>query len=311
MLWAHEPDVSKVIGETHENKAYLPGIGLPEKLRATSDMAEAVSTTDVVILVPPSSHLRKVSAQVAEHLPKNAQVIVATKGIEEYSLKLMSEVLEETMPAVKWDRLSFLSGPNFAKEVAGGLPTDSVVASKDHEAAVRAAEVMHSPTFRTYTSEDPIGIQVGGSIKNILAIAAGTCDGLGLGYNARAALMTRGLSEMARLGVALGADPLTFIGMAGVGDMILTCTGDLSRNRTLGKVIAEGVDPKEYLSKQRAVAEGYLTSHAAYHLGKKLNVSMPITDAVYSVLHEGKPLFEAMRELLMREAKFELYGLRK
>jgi glycerol-3-phosphate dehydrogenase (NAD(P)+) len=302
--------VAESVNGAHENKVYLAGIALPKNLVGSTDMAGAVGPADVVVLVPPSSFLRGVSKQVAAHLRSDALVIVATKGIEESSLKLMSEVLAETMPAVGWDRLAFLSGPNFAKEVAGALPTDSVVASKNLDAANAAQDILHAPNFRTYTSEDPVGVQVGGSIKNVLAIAAGTCDGLHLGYNARAALITRGLSEMARLGVALGADPLTFIGMAGVGDLILTCTGDLSRNRSLGKVLAEGIDAKEYLSKQRAVAEGYNTSAAAYHLSRKLDVDMPITEAVYRVLHEGKPLFEAMKELLMRDSKHELHGLK-
>lgn len=308
-MWAYEDDVAREITSEHINSVYLAGITLPKTIRATSDYAEALSEAELVVLVPPSSHFRKISGEVAKHLPKNAYVVVATKGIEEGSLELMSKVLEETMPDLSWDRLAFLSGPNFAKEVANNLPTDSVVASRDVACAEAVQRLLHAPTFRVYTSSDPIGVQVGGAIKNVLAVATGTCDGLGLGLNARASLMTRGLSEMARLGVALGADPLTFMGMAGMGDLVLTCTGDLSRNRTLGLNVARGIDPAEYVRSQRSVAEGYLTSHAAHELGKKLGVEMPITDHVYRVLHQNMPLGEALKSLLERSSTSELYGI--
>jgi glycerol-3-phosphate dehydrogenase (NAD(P)+) len=184
-----------------------------------------------------------------------------------------------------------------------------VVASKSEAVAKDVAEALHSPVFRVYTSKDPIGVEVGGSIKNVLAIAAGACDGLGMGTNARAALMTRGLAEMARLGVALGGDPLTFMGLSGVGDLMLTSTGPLSRNRSLGVKIAEGVDAKAYVASQRTVAEGYHTARAAWALAQRLSVDMPITEQVYYVLHEGRPLFDALKMLLTREQKHELWGL--
>lgn len=309
-LWAHEAEVASDINTHHENKLFLPGIGLPETIRASSSLSAVVPGSDLVVLVPPSSHLRRVSIEVRPLLGDQSLVTVATKGIEESSLKLMSEVLAETMPEIGWDRLTFLSGPNFAKEVAKGLPTDSVVASRDDVAARKVQDLLHAAYLRVYTSHDPIGVQVGGSIKNVLAIATGTCDGLHMGLNARAALMTRGLSEMARLGAALGADPLTFMGMAGVGDLILTCTGDLSRNRQLGMKLAEGIDPKVYLASQRSVAEGYSTAQAANALAKQKGVDMPITEQVHAVLHEGKPLLDALKSLLTREQKHELYGLR-
>lgn len=308
-MWAYEPDVAEEIQEKHTNSVYLPGIELPRTIRATSDYGAALAKAELVVLVPPSSHFRKISAEVLKHLPEHAKVLVATKGIEEGSLELMSKLLEETMPNLGWDRLAFLSGPNFAKEVANNLPTDSVVASRDAACAEAVQRLLHAPTFRIYTSLDPIGVQVGGAIKNVLAVATGTCDGLGLGLNARASLMTRGLSEMARLGVALGADPLTFMGMAGMGDLVLTCTGDLSRNRTLGLNVARGVDPAAYVRSQRSVAEGYLTSAAAHALGKRLNVEMPITDHVYRVLHENMHLGEALKSLLERSSASELYGI--
>jgi hypothetical protein len=203
-----------------------------------------------------------------------------------------------------------LSGPSFAKEVASGLPTDVVAASTDGAAAAFVQQELHTPMFRVYTSDDPIGVQVGGAVKNVIAIAAGACDGLGLGTNARAALIARGLAEITRLGVALGADPLTFLGMAGVGDLILTCTGALSRNRELGMKVAEGLDPKAYLASKRSVAEGFWTSAATYALAKKRGVDMPITDQVYHVLHEGRPLLDALKMLVTRSYKGELLGIR-
>src|SRR5439155_1762098 len=195
---------------------------------------------------------------------RDAIVVVATKGIEERTLKLMSMVLEETMPDLEPERLAFLSGPTFAREVAQGLPTDVVVASKGMVAARKVQDLVHSVALRTYTSADPVGVQVGGAVKNVMAVATGACDGLRFGLNARAALITRGLAEMTRLGVVLGADPLTFLGLAGVGDLVLTCTRDLSRNRTLGMRVAEGADPAAYLAGQRPVAEGLATGAAAY-----------------------------------------------
>ena len=308
-MWAHEPEVVEEIDTRHSNSLYLPDVSLPEGIRAFSDAAEAVSSAEVVILVPPSKHLRSVSGLLAGAVSPEAVVVVASKGIEEESLKLMSEVLAETMPDLDEQRLAFLSGPSFAREVAQGLPTDVVLGSREMLAAQVVQPMLHSPVFRVYSIPDPIGVQVGGAVKNVAAVAAGACDGLSFGTNARAALITRALAEMTRLGVALGAEPLTFLGLAGVGDLVLTCTGELSRNRTLGKQIAEGVDPKEYLASRRSVAEGFFTSAAAYHLSLELNVDMPITDHVFHVLHRGRPLLEAVRLLLSREFKEELQGM--
>jgi glycerol-3-phosphate dehydrogenase (NAD(P)+) len=308
-MWAHEPEVVEEIDTRHTNSLYLPDVSLPAGIRAFSDAAEAVSSAEVVILVPPSKHLRSVSGLLAGAVSPEAVVVVASKGIEEESLKLMSEVLSETMPDLDEQRLAFLSGPSFAREVAQGLPTDVVLGSREMLAAQVVQPILHSPVFRVYSSPDPIGVQVGGAVKNVAAVAAGACDGLSFGTNARAALITRALAEITRLGVALGAEPLTFLGLAGVGDLVLTCTGELSRNRTLGKQIAEGVDPKEYLASRRSVAEGFFTSAAAYHLSLELNVDMPITDHVFHVLHRGRPLLEAVRLLLSREFKEELRGM--
>ena len=309
-LWAHEPEVVAEVNGQHTNSLYLPEVDLPPGIHALGDPAETVAGAEVIVLVPPSAHLRGVSRRIAPAVARNAAVVVATKGIEEQSLKLMSEVLAETLPDVGEDRLAFLSGPSFAREVARELPTDVSLASHAKTAARRLQPLLHAPRFRVYASADPIGLQVGGSIKNVLAVATGVCDGLGLGLNARAALITRGLAEMTRLGVALGADPLTFLGLSGVGDLVLTCTGDLSRNRTLGKQVAGGVDPQKYIAGQRAVAEGFLTSAAAYALSRQRGVDMPITEQVYEVLHRGRPLHDALQTLLHREFTDELRGIR-
>lgn len=309
-LWAREPQVVADVNERHENLLFLPGIELPADLRASNDLEEVVLGADLVILVPPSQYLRSVSSEVAPYVGEDAVVVVASKGIEEEQLELMSEVLGDTMPDVGEERVVFLSGPTFAREVASGLPTDVVAASKGMHAARRLQPWLHSPTFRVYTSGDPIGVEVGGALKNVIAVAAGASDGLGLGANARAALITRGLAEMTRLGVALGADPLTFLGMAGVGDLVLTCTGDLSRNRQLGMKVAAGFDPEAYLASQRTVAEGYYTAAAAWALAQKHGVDMPITEQVYHVLHRRRPLLEALRLLLTREYKEELVGIK-
>lgn len=308
-LWAHEPAVAKDIAASGENKVFLPGVALPKTLVSSSDAKEVLDGAEIVIFVPPSAFLRGVATAVGPHLPPQARVVIATKGIEADTHALMIDVVAESVPALSRDRLLVLSGPSFAREVASGLPTDVVVASRDAAAASDIADALHTPMFRVYTSKDPVGVELGGALKNVLAIAAGVCEGLGLGTNARAALITRGLSEMARLGVAMGGDPLTFMGLSGVGDLILTATGPLSRNRALGAKIAEGVDAASYLASQRTVAEGYLTAKAAFHVAKKLGVDVPITEQVYYVLHEGRPLMEAMKQLLTREQKEELWGL--
>jgi glycerol-3-phosphate dehydrogenase (NAD(P)+) len=308
-MWALEPEVAREITTAHTNSTYLSEVTLPETITASSETDAVVAGVDVVILVPPSQHLRAVSTSVARALGREAFVVVATKGIEERTLKLMSEVLAETMPALSPERLAFLSGPSFAREVASGLPTDVVVASWEMVAARKLQPLLHAPMLRTYSSADAVGVQVGGAVKNVLAIATGASDGLGFGNNARAALTTRGLAEMTRLGVALGANPLTFLGLAGVGDLFLTCSGDLSRNRTLGKQLAAGVDPQAYLKSQRSVAEGFSTSAAAFALAQKVGVDMPITENVYHVLHQRRPLSDAVRILLERSYRDELDGI--
>jgi glycerol-3-phosphate dehydrogenase (NAD(P)+) len=306
VLWAREEEVVRDVETRHRNEQFLAGIVLPDSLRATSHMDDAVKNVDLVLLVPPSQHLRSVARMLAPLLPTAAVVAVASKGIEVASGKLMSEVMAEELPSAN---IAYLSGPSFASEVAAGLPTDVVVASDRADVAQRVQQAMHAPYFRVYTSDDPTGVEVAGAMKNVVAVAAGACDGLGLGMNARAALITRGLAEMTRLGVALGARPLTFLGMAGVGDLLLTCTGPLSRNRTLGLKVAEGLDPREYVASQVTVAEGYTTCKAARMLAGSRGVDLPINEQVYQVLHEGRPLLDALRELVTRGGKRELEGI--
>jgi glycerol-3-phosphate dehydrogenase (NAD(P)+) len=295
-VWAREPEVVADIGDRRENRTFLEGVSLPAGLHASTDAAEVLGRADLVILVAPSAFLRAVTAAVGPHIPSGALVTIATKGIENGTHRLMLDVVAETLGSrLDPGELTVLSGPSFAREVAMGLPTDVVVASKSDAAATAVAGILHSPMFRVYTSRDPIGVEVGGALKNVLAVAAGACDGLGLGTNARAALVTRGLSEMARLGVALGGDPLTFMGLSGVGDLILTTTGALSRNRTLGLKVAEGADPAVFLASQRSVAEGYGTAKAAWELAQLHHVDVPITEQVYRVLHENVSLLSAMK----------------
>jgi glycerol-3-phosphate dehydrogenase (NAD(P)+) len=310
VLWAREKEVLESVAASRENTPFLPGMRLPDRVRATDDAREAVRGADLVILVPPSKFLRAVAGSLAADVPADAPVVVASKGIEESSLSLMKDVVAEVMPSVGPDRLAFLSGPNFAKEIAAGLPADTVVASKDAVAAKRVQPLLHAPTFRVYTSADPVGVEVGGSLKNVIAVAAGACDALELGNNARAAIITRGLAEITRFGVALGADPLTFLGLAGMGDLVLTCTGDLSRNRTLGMEVARGVDPDEYVASHRTVAEGWYTAHAAYDLAQKLGIDAPIVEQVHFVLHKKRPLLEALHALMTRAMKDELRGIK-
>jgi glycerol-3-phosphate dehydrogenase (NAD(P)+) len=309
-LWAIEDEVAESINERHENTTYLPGVALSSGLRASTDAAAVAGDADLVILVPPSEHLRSVAGRVAPVVRPAALVAVATKGIEEGSHALMTDVVREAIPQVSEDRLAVVSGPSFAREVASGLPTDVVAASRGMRAAREVQAALHSPMFRVYASGDVVGVQIGGAVKNVIAVAAGACDGLGLGLNARAALTTRGLAEMSRLGVALGADPLTFLGLAGVGDLFLTCGGELSRNRRLGMAIAQGEDPQAYVRAHRSVAEGFRTSAAAWALATERGVDMPITEQVHHVLHHGRPLLEAIKNLVTREKKEELLGIR-
>ena len=309
-LWAREKEVLDSVAVARINEPFLPGFTLAPEISVTRDEREAVAEAELVVLVPPSKFLRHVAGSLVGAIRKDAVVGVASKGIEESSLSLLGTVMREVLPEVGPERLAFLSGPTFAKEVAQGLPCDIVAGSKDMVASKPVQELLHSPFFRVYASADPIGIEVGGALKNVLAIAAGATDALDLGLNARAAIITRGLAEITRFGVALGADPLTFLGLAGIGDLVLTCTGALSRNRTLGVEVAKGANPAEYIASHRTVAEGYWTAQAAYELAQKLGIDAPIIEQVYHVLHKERPLMDALKNLMNREFKDELQGIR-
>jgi glycerol-3-phosphate dehydrogenase (NAD(P)+) len=308
-MWVYEPELAKTINDKKVNNLYLPGHDLPKGITAYNDFAPALENAELVIVACPSNFLRVISTQAAPFVPTEAIVSIVTKGIENETLLLMGEVIEQTMPNISPANICSISGPSFAKEVAQGLPTDVVAASPGFLAARKLQPMLHSPLFRVYTSDDPKGVSLGGSLKNVIAIAAGVSDEYGMGHNARAALITRGLTEMTRLGMAKGANPITFLGLAGIGDLILTCTGDLSRNRTLGRRIAKGEDPVEILKNQRAVAEGFYAAKSAHNLAKKLGVDMPITEQVYQVLYEGKTIPEAAKDLMTREFKNEFQGI--
>ena len=304
-VWSFERDVAEAINAQHENPRYLNGIALDQRLAATTSIGDAVRDADVVLSVTPAQHVRGVMSEAARFMRGDALVVSASKGIETRSLQTMAEVLEETVPGAPGAHATFLSGPSFALEVAREQPTAVAMASHHHESAMRAQQLFQSAYFRVYTNTDVIGLELGGSIKNVIAIAAGMASGLGLGHNALAALITRGLAEMARLGVALGANPLTFSGLAGMGDLILTCTGELSRNRSVGIALGQGKSIEEILGGMYMVAEGVETTRAVQALAARTRIEMPIVQEVHVVLFEAQSAREALDNLMLREPKPE------
>lgn len=301
-LWAHEAEVVEAINTRHENPIFLPGCALAENLRATGDAAGAADGAEVLLMVAPSHVLRRVAERARPGVRPDALVVSATKGIENDTLELMSAVLEQTLPGRP---VTALSGPSFALEVFQQQPTAVVAAARQAETAARVQQVFSTPRFRVYSHTDVVGVELGGALKNVIAIAAGILEGLGLGNNPRAALITRGLAEMTRLGVALGADPLTFAGLAGMGDLILTTTGALSRNRALGLALAQGEGLESYVATHRSVAEGANTARAALALARRVEVELPICEQVASILFEGKPATQAVVDLMERTLKSE------
>ena len=304
-LWMYEKDLAEETARTRENGVYLPGFILPANIAVTSRLESAVTGKQYILSVAPSHTVRALSAAFAPHLADNAVIISASKGIEIDTLKPLSDVLRETLPQRFHSRLCFLSGPSFAKEVAQSMPTAVALASNDPEVGKLAQQVLSAPFFRVYTNPDVIGVELGGSVKNVIAIAAGVLEGLGFGHNTMAALITRGLAEMARLGVAMGAYPATFSGLAGMGDLVLTCTGGLSRNRTLGVRLGRGEKLDDILRGSATVAEGVRTTKAARELAKRHHVEMPVVEEVYRILYEGKAPRQALRDLMTRELKDE------
>ena len=301
-LWAYETDVVEAINGAHMNPVFLPNSPLAPSLRAVGDAADAVKGASIVVSVAPSHALRSVLRRVQDTVPFGTIIASATKGLETDTLALMSDVIAAELPQA---RLAVLSGPSFAKEVYEGRPTAVVASSADPAVAEAVQEAFATPRFRVYTNSDVVGVELGGALKNVIAIATGVLDGLDLGNNARAALLTRGLAEITRLGVAHGADPLTFAGLAGMGDLVLTATGDLSRNRQLGMALARGETYEAYRARHRTVAEGANAAVAATALGKQLGVELPISAEVSAVLFEGQSPAEAIRNLMERTLKAE------
>jgi glycerol-3-phosphate dehydrogenase (NAD(P)+) len=301
VLWGRDPALVRTMRESHENTRYLPGIRLPDNLEATNDMAEAVHGASLVLIVVPSHTLREnVRHLRVIGIPQGVPIVSATKGIENESLDLMSEVLEEELPESFHKNLAYLSGPSFAKEVARGQPTAVVIASRDIALAEALQVRFSSERLRAYANTDVVGVEVGGALKNVIAIASGCVDGMQLGHNARAAVITRGLAEIARVSMVKGGDPLTLAGLAGLGDLMLTCTGEASRNRTVGFELGKGRSLEEVLGGMTQVAEGVRTAKSARDLAIKLGVDMPITNEVYAVLYEGKPVRQAVSDLMTR-----------
>lgn len=305
-LWVYEEDLCKRMRENRVNDVYLPEITLSEKIKPTNSLEEALSGVEMVVSAVPSQLVRKVISKAIPFISENAVIVSLSKGIEDGTLMLMSDLLKDILPPRLHGNLCYLSGPSFAKEVAQKLPTAVVIASENREAAQKAQEIFTTSYFRIYTHNDVEGVELGGAVKNVIAIATGISDGLGFGYNTRAALITRGLAEIARLGVKLGANPLTFSGLAGMGDLVLTCTGELSRNRTVGYKIGKGMTLNEATDGMRMVAEGIATAKAVYEFSRKVGVDMPIAEHVYRILYESLPAKEAVISLMSRESKKEL-----
>jgi glycerol-3-phosphate dehydrogenase (NAD(P)+) len=305
-LWVREQEVYDQIKNKQMNETFLPGTALAPSLNPVRTYQEALADKDIALIVVPSHVFRRVLSDMRPHLPKGISLITATKGIENNSLKIMSQVAEDVLPKEYAEHFSCLAGPSFAKEVARRLPAAVTIACRDLNHAEQLQKIFSADYFRVYTSDDLVGIQLCGALKNVIAIAAGASDGLGFGLNARAALITRGLAEITRLGVAMGANPMTFAGLSGMGDLILTCTGDLSRNRTVGLKIAQGMSLKEITIGVDTVAEGIKTALSAYELAKNMDIDMPITTQVYEVLYKGKDPSQAVKEHMARALKSEL-----
>ena len=304
-LWVYEEELIPSIATKKENHLYLPGIELDGNIVPTGSLQEACHNKDIILNVTPSQIVRQVLQQIRDYLSPQAILISASKGIENTTLLTMSEVIREVLSLHDGSRIAVLSGPSFALEVSREIPTAVTIASENQECAQQLQQVFSTPYFRVYTNSDVVGVELGGSLKNVIALAAGISDGLRFGYNTRAALITRGLAEISRLALKMGASPLTLSGLSGLGDLVLTCTGELSRNRTVGMKLGEGVKLDQILKDMKMVAEGIKTTRSTYDLSRKLNVPMPITEQVYNILYQGKDPKEAVTELMTRDLKVE------
>jgi glycerol-3-phosphate dehydrogenase (NAD(P)+) len=305
VLWSRRQELSDAINANHENARYLPAVRLSNGLSATHDLDAALVGAGMIVFAVPSHAMRLVARATAPQVDRDIPVVSATKGIETGSLMFMDEVLTQELPSHAHTWLAYLSGPSFAKELALHLPTAVVIAAAHAEVGAQVIKRFHRPYLRVYASDDVAGVECGGALKNVIAIAAGAIDGLGFGHNTRAALITRGLAEVARLAMARGGSALTLAGLAGMGDLVLTCTGELSRNRTVGYEMGRGRSLADVLAGLGHVAEGVRTAQSAYELSKRLGVEMPITSEVYSVLFEDKPVAQAVRDLMARELGYE------
>jgi glycerol-3-phosphate dehydrogenase (NAD(P)+) len=304
-LWVYEKDLASRMAGSHENDTYLPGLLIPNHVEITSELAMAIEGAEVVLSVMPSHLVREMYRQMLPFLHESMSFVSATKGLENKSLLRMSEVIREVVGTAFSPRLAVISGPTFAREVAAFEPTALVVASEMPEVAEEIQTAFSGPSFRLYASTDVVGVEIGGAIKNVVAIGSGVLHGMGIGHNATAALITRGLAEITRLAVAMGGKPLTLAGLAGLGDLVLTCTGDLSRNRTVGVELAHGRKLQEIVDSMRMVAEGIKTTNAAVELAAKHNVEMPISEQMFQMLHFGVSPREAIRRLMERSLKGE------
>jgi len=304
-LWAYENDLVERMAATRVNDVFLSGFPLPPNIHPTSDLAFALDGAEIVLGVMPSRFARRLYTAMLPHLKSGMRFVSATKGLENGTLLRMSEVAHQVISSQFQPRIAVLSGPTFAKEVARGEPTAVVISSKDQVLAASLQREFSGPTFRLYTNDDPAGVEIGAALKNTIAIGAGICQGLGLGNNSIAALITRGLAEITRLAVAMGGQPRTLSGLAGLGDLVLTCTGELSRNRSVGIQLAKGQKLAEIVSAMTMIAEGVETTLAAVDLGRKFNVDMPITEQMASILRDGRPPRDAIRELMERTLKNE------
>ena len=304
-LWARDPELAEAINRERHNPRYLSDLPVPERVRATADVEEALEGSELVICAVPSHGVRDVMGRAARFLPRDALLVSTVKGIELGTWMRMDQVLEDVLDPEHHPRLVFLSGPSFAREVAAGKPTAVTVACREEGFAISVQESLSRPAFRCYSATDVVGVEVGGALKNVIAIAVGICDGLGLGHNARAGVMTRGLREITRLGVAMGADPLTFLGLAGMGDLVLTCTGDLSRNRKVGLALGRGEKLEEIMGRMDEVAEGVRTTSAACALAERTGIEMPIARDVQRVLDGEAEPAEVVAELMNRQLRNE------
>lgn len=306
VLWGRDPATIAALNEQHENPGYLPGLKLSPKIRGTTDLQAAAEGAEVVAVATPSQATRDLMSKVATFVPSHVPVVSVAKGIENETLLTMTEVLEQCLPESYHPSIAVLSGPSFAKEMVLGMPTVVTIASRWEKTAKKAQALFSSEKFRAYTSTDVVGVQVGGSLKNVIAIAAGMGDGMGLGHNTRAAIITRGLAEISRIAMRMGANPLTLSGLAGMGDLVLTCTGELSRNRKVGMELGKGRSLDEILKEMKQVAEGVKTAKSAKDLSTKLGVELPICDQVYRIAYEGKSPKAAVLDLMVRSPKSEL-----